>query len=121
MYYEIKDVFDAVLRDYAIDGVLKDLGCSWGNIVDDELIFLVQFDERTLKHVVSVDNRKCFNKTSQCPIHFNLLNLSRRKKNRLHQALSFLRATDGAKNSATFNWRSWEEFGERVRGEFYQD
>jgi len=120
MFYEIKEITDAILRDYAIDGILKDSDDSLANVVDDELIFQIHFNNKTLNHCVSVDNRKCYNKASQCPVHFCLEDLSRRKKNRLHQALTYLRTPEGERVSATFDWNGWDEFGHHVRDEFYQ-
>ena len=43
--------------------------------------------------LVSIDLHSCFNKTSQCPIHFvfdEYQKFSKRKIKRIHQALNFL-------------------------------
>lgn len=116
----LEEIIAAILRDYAVDGIIKSKGEDWAVINDDELTFRVNYCLTTLKHCVSVDNRKCFNKDSQCPIHF-MLDLSNRKNNRLHQALRFLRTEEGEKASATFNWTGWDEFGYHVRDKFYKD
>jgi len=114
----LEEIIQTILSEYAIDGIVKNRGEDWAIINDDKLRFGISFDESQLKHCISVDNRKCFNKDSQCPIHFTL-DLSRRKKNRLNQALKFLRTKDGERASATFSWTGWDEFGHHVRDGFY--
>ena len=116
----LEEIINTVLRDYAIDGIVKNKDERWAAIDDDELTFRVHYCLTTLKHCISVDNRKCFNKDSQCPIHF-MLDLSNRKKERLKQALKFLRTKEGERTSATFSWTGWDEFGEHVRTKFYKD
>jgi hypothetical protein len=114
----LDEIISAVLRDYAIDGIVKARGESWATINDDQLTFRVVFSANYLSHCISVDNLSAFNKESQCPIHFTL-DLSRRKKNRLHQALLLLRTKEGAHKSATFNFDGFDEFGSHVRNDFY--
>lgn len=116
----IDQIVDTVLRDYAIDGVVKYKDEDYAIVNDDELTFHIVFIEKFLTHCISVDHRKCYNKVSQCPIHFTI-GLSRRKNNRLHQALKFLRTEEGAKQSATFNWNGYDEFAHHVRDEFYHN
>ncbi len=116
----LEEITQTILRDYAIDGLVKHKGETWAVINDDELTFRVNVSQCETVHCISVDNRKCFNKDSQCPIHFSL-DLSRRKQNRLHQALKFLRTKEGERASATFQWNGWDEFGHHVRDEFYQN
>ena len=99
----LDEILLIILAEYAIDGIVKNKGDDWAIINDDELTFRISFDESTLSHCISVDNRKCFNKDSQCPIHFNI-DLSRRKKKRLNEALRYLRTKEGEKASATFEW-----------------
>lgn len=115
----LDEIINTILQNYAIDGIVANKGEDWAIVNDDDLTFRINFDEHALKHCISVDNRKCFNKDSQCPVHFTL-DLSRRKKERLNQALRLLRTKEGEKLSATFNWRGWEEFDYHVRDEFYR-
>ena len=123
IFYSIEEIIKIVLNDYSIDGVLKTQGNTdhlyYASVIDDDLIFLISFDTQKLNHIISVDNKKCFNKTSQCPIHFDL-NISRRKNNRLHQALTFLRTKEGERASATFEWYGWDEFNWQNRDKFYK-
>lgn len=114
----LEEIIEQINLNYAIDGILKNKGEEWAIINDDELTFRVNYDLHTESHCISVDNRKCFNKDSQCPVHFTL-DLSNRKENRLRQALKFLRTKEGSQASATFNWNGWDEFGRHVRDEFY--
>ena len=116
----LEEIISAVLRDYAVDGIVKSKGLDWAVVNDDELTFRINFSEKYLTHCISVDNIKCFNKDSQCPIHFRL-DLSRRQNNRLHQALVYLRTKSGIRASATFDWHGFDEFGHHVRDEFYRN
>jgi hypothetical protein len=55
--------------------------------------FIICIDEHHGFHIVSVDLKKVFNKTSQSPIHFQLSEykpLSKRKKNRIREATRYL-------------------------------
>jgi hypothetical protein len=116
----LDEIISAILRDYAVDGIVKSKGESWAVVNDDELTFRINFSENYLTHCISVDNRKCFNKDSQCPIHFTL-DLSRRKKERLNQALKYLRTKEGERDSATFSFGGFDEFDYHVRDEFYRN
>lgn len=115
----LEEIIDTVLKNYAIDGIVTYKDENRAIINDDELTFRVNFSETALKHCISVDNRECYNKESQCPVHFTL-DLSRRKKNRLEQALKFLRTKEGLKASSCFKWPGWDEFRSHVRDEFYR-
>ena len=55
--------------------------------------FIICVDEYHGFHIVSVDLKKVFNKTSQSPIHFEFSEykpLSKRKKNRIREATRYL-------------------------------
>ena len=116
----LDEIIGAILDDYAIQGTVKHKGLEWAVVNDDELTFRINFSENYLTHCISVDNRKCFNKGSLCPIHFTL-DLSRRKKERLNQALKYLRTKQGERDSATFSFVGFDEFGHHVRDEFYRN
>jgi len=116
----LDEIVSAILNDYAVDGTVKARDESWATINDDQLTFRINFSERYLTHCVSVDNISVFNKESQCPIHFTL-GLSRRRNNRLHQALVLLRTKEGADRSATFDFGGFDEFDYHVRDEFYRN
>lgn len=116
----LEEIIQEILSDYAIDGIVKNKGENWAVVNDDELTFRVNVSQCETVHCISVDNRKCFNKDSQCPVHFSL-GLSRRKKERLNQALKYLRTKSGMRASATFDWHGYDEFGHHVRDEFYRN
>jgi hypothetical protein len=57
--------------------------------------FIICIDEHHGFHIVSVDLKDVFNKTSQSPIHFQFSQykpLSKRKKNRIREATRYLLA-----------------------------
>lgn len=116
----LDQIITQIQESYAIDGIVKRKGESWAVINDDELTFRINYCPNSETHCVSVDNKKCFNKDSQCPVHF-VIDLSRRKKDRLNQALKYLRTKEGERASSTFNWNGWDEFGHHVRDEFYRN
>lgn len=58
-------------------------------------IFRIEVLMNNDSNLVSVDFKSCFNKVSQCPIHFihqEYKKFSRRKKNRIRQALRYLQS-----------------------------
>ena len=74
---------------------------------DDDLQFCLQFQHCT--NVVCVDNKRAFNKVSQCPIFFSFP-LSKCKRESLLKALAYLRTPKGSKESCTFSFNDWPEF-----------
>jgi hypothetical protein len=90
------------------------------NLFDDDLYLHVLYNNGY--NLVCVDNKKCYNKESQCAVFFTLP-LSDRKKERLKKALDFLRTKEGERASATFEFKQYgfDEFGSHVRKEFYQN
>jgi len=73
-------------------------------------------------YLVSVDLKSCFNKVSQSPIHFTFSEygkLSKRKKNRINQAVRFLMANE--KDAGTFlgEMKAFDDLGWLTRKEYY--
>jgi len=65
--------------------------CGYARYSTDDFIICV--DEYHGFHIVSVDLKEVFNKTSQSPIHFEFSEykpLSKRKKDRIREAMRFL-------------------------------
>ena len=84
--------------------------------------FHVEIEDDNGLYLVMVDLHGCFNKSSQCPLCFRLDEykpLSRRKKNRIHQAINFLLMNK--KDAGTF-WShlpGFDDLGQDVRYAYY--
>lgn len=107
--------FIELVKPYLKDPIVKigEFG-DYFTLRDDEIIASGgrYNDYETFR--VAFDNKKCFNKVSQCPIHVNSgLPLSKRKSERLKQAIAYLRTKEGERASATFSWYGWDEFSNK--------
>lgn len=110
-YFDQKSVMDYIAKNLAIDPVVN------GNCVrDDQLIFIVSFNEDSLNHLISVDHKLVFNKVAQCPIHFTIPMVN----DELKSLLKHLRTPKGARESATLDFKA-KPFGRENRDYFFKN
>ena len=115
-YLDIESVVDYVKNNLAIDGIINTDHVVSRLVYDDDLIFIINFSDNALTHLISVDNASVFNKESQCPIHFTIDMVNEK----LLKMLKYLRTKKGAQQSATFDFDA-NEFGYEIRDSFYKN
>jgi hypothetical protein len=93
---------------------------GYGHYTTDD--FSICVDERHGFYLVSVDLREVFNKTSQCPIHFEISSykeLPKRKKNRIREATRFLLANRKIAGKFFGRMDGFDDLSSSSRDQFY--
>ncbi len=89
-------------------------------VSDDYSISANQFADQIL---FSVDLNSCFNKDSQCPIHFVVSlyePMSRRKEKRIFEALNFLKRNEKKAGHFLGEMQGFDDLSGSVRTAFYK-
>jgi hypothetical protein len=115
----LKETLFELFGEFDTVSDLDELG--YGHFSTDDFTILVHGQHGF--HLVSVDLNDCFNKESQCPIHFEVSDykpLSKRKKDRIREATNFLIRNREDAGGFFGRMDGFDDLSSDIRRAFYQ-
>lgn len=94
---------------------------SFGQCVDEDLIYCITKDNTNGRHLICIDHKDCFNKESQCPIQIQIPASFTYEEiaDKISDEVTFLKSIEGRRASNHFDWSKFKFANTNVRRKFY--